>query len=195
MSICYKIAAYQGVTSTEAGLTIAADGGRTMADAQHARATNSAQEITCKECRETKPVSAYYASNRSSCKECVKAAVRANRAAKADYYRAYDRVRYRNDPARREHCIAMGRTVPMAERVRKQRERRRAEPEKNAARLRLKRAVDKGQLTRKPCYFCGMAGRTEAHHPDYSHPLDVFWLCSGCHGKLHTINGDFLRRV
>ena len=147
----------------------------------------------CKSCEGNFPTDAFYASNQSTCKECVKSSVRANRAAKADYYRAYDRKRYRDDPERKARCQEMGRTTPMSERVRKQRERRRAEPHKNAARVAVYKAIKNGQLVRGDCYFCGSSERIQAHHEDYDHPLDVVWLCSSCHGKLHTIKGDFRR--
>jgi hypothetical protein len=32
---------------------------------------------------------------------------------------------------------------------------------------------------------CG-ATKTEAHHTDYSRPLDVVWLCKHCHRLLHN---------
>lgn len=148
----------------------------------------------CKSCERELEAEAFYVSNLSRCKECVKASVRANRAEKIDYYRSYDRLRYRQDEERREHCKAMGKTTPMHVRVEKQRERRQREPEKNKARLAVARALSRGTLV-KPCgcYFCGTAEKLQAHHHDYTRPLDVFWLCPSCHGKLHAFNGDFHR--
>jgi len=35
------------------------------------------------------------------------------------------------------------------------------------------------------CERCGSAGPLQAHHPDYSKPLDVVWLCTTCHGREH----------
>lgn len=54
-------------------------------------------------------------------------------------------------------------------------------------------ALKAGNLTRvDTCQDCGRActyrkGRPSvvAHHPDYSKPLDVEWLCFGCHSKAH----------
>lgn len=44
-------------------------------------------------------------------------------------------------------------------------------------------AVLIGQIVKQPCE-CG-AEQSEAHHDDYSKPLDVRWLCKPCHGAAH----------
>ncbi len=39
------------------------------------------------------------------------------------------------------------------------------------------------------CQSCGAAGvRLDAHHADYSKPLDIEWLCCACHGGRHRID-------
>lgn len=35
------------------------------------------------------------------------------------------------------------------------------------------------------CERCGSDGPLQAHHPDYSKPLSVEWLCRECHGLEH----------
>jgi len=52
----------------------------------------------CKKCSVTKTIDLFYVDD-NTCKECRKLAVRNNRAANMDYYRAYDRART-NDPER-----------------------------------------------------------------------------------------------
>lgn len=49
-------------------------------------------------------------------------------------------------------------------------------------------AVRNGSLKRKSCVECGKK-KTEAHHRDYTKPLDVMWLC-----KQHHIEYDRKRR-
>lgn len=57
-------------------------------------------------------------------------------------------------------------------------------PERRNARDRVYYAIKTGKLNRLPCYKCGNK-KSEAHHEDYSKPLDVKWLCKKCHSKEH----------
>ena len=55
------------------------------------------------------------------------------------------------------------------------------------AHLKLCYALRVGKVTRSAyCALCLAApARIEGHHPDYSHPLDVVWLCPTCHRGIH----------
>lgn len=162
-----------------------------MADRQVAADGTAYQ---CRTCERVCAADDFYVSNKTQCKECVKARARENRAAKQDYYRNYDRVRYREHPGRREMAKAQSAALGREYFADAQRRSRQQEPEKHKARRAVAYAVSTGKITRASgCYFCGSGQRLQAHHPDYSRPLDVFWLCPKCHGKLHTVNGDFLR--
>lgn len=50
----------------------------------------------------------------------------------------------------------------------------------------VRNAIRDGRLVRQPCEVCGNP-RTDAHHDDYSRPLDVRWLCRKHHGEQHRI--------
>jgi hypothetical protein len=56
--------------------------------------------------------------------------------------------------------------------------------EKIKARAAVHRALKSGLLSKAPCETCG-SSTVEAHHHDYSKPLDVHWLCKACHVKSH----------
>jgi hypothetical protein len=49
------------------------------------------------------------------------------------------------------------------------------------ARQKLHYWLRKGHIARAPCQVCGDP-ETEAHHDDYSKPLEVIWLCKTHHG-------------
>ena len=46
-------------------------------------------------------------------------------------------------------------------------------------------AVRNGHLIREPCSQCG-ALKAEAHHEDYTKPLEVVWLCRSHHKLRHA---------
>ena len=61
---------------------------------------------------------------------------------------------------------------------------------KNRANRILKRAVESGSVNKpEMCECCGIVPVECGHHWDYSKPLDVYWLCRGCHRKVHTRSG------
>lgn len=67
-------------------------------------------------------------------------------------------------------------------------------PEKAAARRLLGNAVRDGKVLRKPCEVCGNPD-SEAHHDDYSKPLDVIWFCPKHHSERHVFLRDQQRRA
>lgn len=56
--------------------------------------------------------------------------------------------------------------------------------EKARARRAVNHAVAAGRLERQSCERCGTTN-AEAHHDDYTKPLDVRWLCRPHHMELH----------
>lgn len=174
-----------------ASLTITASEGK-MADTAISGTLGFYQ---CNSCEAKKPADEFYASNLSSCKECVKAKVRRNRAKKADYYRAYDRKRYRDSPDRKENARKSANSpAGMISRARYAEKIKIENPEKLKARRAISNGIRDGKIERgTACHFCASSHNLQAHHEDYDHPLDVVWLCAKCHGKLHGIRGDFRR--
>jgi hypothetical protein len=60
-------------------------------------------------------------------------------------------------------------------------------PERQAARAKVKDALRSGKLIKHPCKVCGTE-RVHAHHPDWTKPLDVVWLCPPHHKQAHKPN-------
>jgi len=57
---------------------------------------------------------------------------------------------------------------------------------KQSARKLAHKAVKDGRITKLPCEFADCTQvKVEAHHPDYSMPLEVLWLCRAHHLELH----------
>lgn len=118
-----------------------------------------AQEKTCTQCGRTQPLDSF---NRSSA--------------------AKDGRRYEC-----RECQRCSRIRDYEkERASNHRYRRRNRPRVRAHEL-VYEAIKRGELVRPTvCSGCGEGGRIEAHHDDYSKPLDVRWLCPRCHKARHA---------
>jgi hypothetical protein len=106
----------------------------------------------------------------NKCIDCTKVDVAKHRVNNPDKLHQYDRERYSN-PERKARCARSSSAS------------RRRYPERTNARTKVARAVKSGRLVRQPCEVCG--AKANAHHEDYSKPLEVRWLCSKHHGEHH----------
>lgn len=89
--------------------------------------------------------------------------------------------RRRTDGRSRNVCLRCD-----AERLQRHRSKGRApeDPVKKAARKAIENAIRSGDLVRQPCERCGKPD-AQAHHEDYTKPLDVLWLCPKHHKARH----------
>lgn len=46
-------------------------------------------------------------------------------------------------------------------------------------------AIRSGKLKQMPCQRCRSKKHIDAHHEDYTKPMEVTWLCRDCHGLRH----------
>ena len=143
---------------------------------------------TCKVCGVTSDAAEFYAKVNSRCKECHKAKVRENRAAKVEYYRQYDAYRFQNDPRVKQRHQRYQSTDAGKQSLNKSRKKwLSVNAEKSAAHVLLNNRVRDGVVC-KPhyCEICSVTGvRIHGHHHDYAQPLNVIWVCSKCHRKIH----------
>lgn len=131
-------------------------------------------EKTCFKCNKMLPLEAFYKHKQmgdghlNKCKECTKKDVDAHRQLNIEKIRAYDRSRGSRQ--------GYGYT----------KEYRAANDEKYKAHYLVNNALKRGKIEKLPCFICGCE-KTEAHHADYSRPLDVVWLCCAHHMQAHAM--------
>lgn len=129
---------------------------------------------TCFKCKVEKPLTEFYRhlmmadGYLNKCKVCTRADAKKNYFGKRLKYAAYERERFKR-PERKAKVRVYQRT------------RRARHPEKARARSAVSRAVRAGRLIRQACGLCGATDRVQAHHDDYSKPLDIVWRCFKCH--------------
>lgn len=79
-----------------------------------------------------------------------------------------------------------------ARRAKRAKARYRGDPvyrERNRVRRLARNAIRLGILVCEPCRVCGIE-KVQAHHPDYTKPLTVQWLCTKHHAALHSQVGE-----
>jgi hypothetical protein len=133
----------------------------------------------CFKCFVEKPLTEFYKHSQmadgylNKCKSCTKQDAYDRRfGAKRNYILAYDLKRAKN-PERAAKNLA------------RSLEYKKQFAERKQAQSLLRSAVLKGDVIPMVCWCCGK--KAEAHHPDYSRPLDVVWLCSSHHKQAHAL--------
>ena len=120
----------------------------------------------------------------NKCKECNKKDVIENRLKNLDYYVEYDKLRA-NLPHRIKARKEYQKTQIYKEKVKIYNKNwQYKNPEKRAAHIILNNRLREGKIKKKNCELCG-SRKSQAHHKDYSKPLDVRWLCPKCHAFRH----------
>lgn len=155
----------------------------------------------CKVCNQEKNEDSFYKNDKHHCKECIKKRVRENRLKNVGYYREYDRQRGRTEERRAER-------KKYKERLREEnpekydkiyhgirKKFRQNNPEKIRANGIVNDMLRYGKLERpNTCSVCGVECKPQAHHPDYSKPTEIIWVCTKCHAFIHRAIRDEQRK-
>jgi hypothetical protein len=143
----------------------------------------------CFKCKKVKPISGFYKHPQmpdgflNKCKECAKkdSKERERRLRTTDpNWLASERKRCRAKQANYRKLGLAHKTSNAVKHAWRKRNKLKSRTHSVAS-----RAVRAGKITPKSvCEGCGKKHpRLEKHHPDYSKPLEVQWLCPKCHGK------------
>lgn len=144
----------------------------------------------CIKCGELKDLTEFYRHSKmadghlNKCKGCCRMDALNTRRARPDYYKAYDRERSnlahrkkareeynKTDAYKKRHAVSNSKW-------------RRENKHKSRSHNKVKYSVNIGKIQKQPCLICGNEN-VQAHHEDYSKPLDVIWLCPACHAQWH----------
>ena len=142
---------------------------------------------TCLKCHTEKPLTEFYVHKQMSdghlnkCKACAKADVaeRENRlkSTNLEWYES-ELERHRIKAARHRAAGGGKNSGHVRSNWRKR------NPEKSSAHKKVSIAIANGKIQKAPCEVCGNT-ESQAHHDDYSKPLDVRWLCAEHHSEHH----------
>jgi hypothetical protein len=145
----------------------------------------------CNRCKATKKLHEFYISqakkdgHQSICKACQKSIERERR--RKNPQKSKDRVKaWKKDNPEKVSAFHKRYRQTHPEKLREfQKRYRRKYPEKDRAHAVSHRAIKLGEITPPDvCERCGETNNLEAHHPDYSEPKQVQWLCRKCHVAL-----------
>ena len=141
----------------------------------------------CTKCLETKPFDMFRKNDAmldghtSWCKPCQNRAGEQSKKKDIEAFRAKERAWYAknkeaiNERRRKLYVEKHGERPLLTDQEVRMR---------SVVRRKTRRYLAKGLLVKTPCHVCGSL-EVEAHHADYSRPLDVVWLCKKHHKELH----------
>lgn len=132
----------------------------------------------CPRCDQSKPLTDYPKNKRTKDGLACYCRVCHNHYTLTDYYR-----RHESALAARKAYKKRNRDKVRAANRRYNQTVRKLYPEREAARSAVSNAIRDGRLIPQPCRVCGK--KAEAHHPDYSKPLEIDWLCLQHHKDEH----------
>jgi len=144
----------------------------------------------CFKCGKIKPISEFYEhpdmadGHLNKCKQCTKDDTIENRNNNLNHYKQYDKNR-----AMLPHRVNARKEYNQTKKGKKIRKKtndryKSSNPLKYQAHNKISNALRNGKLIRGVCVICG-SKNVHAHHPDYSKPLDVIWLCPKHHKEEH----------
>lgn len=148
----------------------------------------------CKKCGRELAISEFYVHKQmndghlSFCKECVRARVHKHREDNIERIREYDRNRPNTKERKKKQMLNLKNNKEKYQRYLEQKnDWNKRNKEKRQAHFKVENALKRGSLNSpNKCEVCGKINcDIEAHHYDYSKQLDVIWLCTECHGKVH----------
>ena len=145
---------------------------------------------TCFKCSQTKPCSEFYKHPQmgdgylGKCKSCTKKDTFDRQAilSKDPAWVKKELARHREKSAR---ARKLGKISDKETQKRARLSWQARNKNKRLAHSKVHSALRMGKLTRKPCEVCGDY-KSQAHHDDYTKPLDVMWLCPKHHGERHV---------
>lgn len=137
------------------------------------------QSKTCFKCGRDLPIGEFYTHSAmkdghlNKCKSCTRKDVHENYinnlAHYQDYYAKREQTSKRKEQ-KRQYLLSY----------------RKDNHQKNFCRRQVALALKKGTLVKMPCEICGSIEKIQAHHEDYSKPLDIVWLCIKHHRWIHS---------
>ncbi len=150
-------------------------------------------EKVCRQCHVPKPLDDFYVhaqmadGHLNKCKDCVKKRVKGWAIDNPEKVRLATREKM-NRPAYRARNAAWRAAHPEQRKAIQDRWYKK-NTKKKYANTKVQRALQSGELVKPAaCQDCGAATALEAHHHDYSRPLEVQWLCTTCHGKTRHVD-------
>lgn len=146
----------------------------------------------CRLCSKRKSIDDFAArennKTRSECRKCISERNKKLRQDNLEEFRAHDRKRSLTKEFRERSRKYYLKNIASEEWRLKESARQKVKnanyPLKRAANIIVGNALAGGRLIRQPCERCGDA-KAQAHHEDYTKPLDVIWLCKAHHGERH----------